>query len=289
MIPIPTYIYNLQRAGAVSAGVTFASLTTTKNGTFSATLKGASGDIYIYWGDGSALETFTLIPGGVACTHAYGDASEKTIRIYGALASVTYLTVTGQALIDCNPSLFINLDRLNLYSNASLSMPVSLLSGMTLVTNVRLDSTLIYGDLEPLSALTVLNDFNITHSSITATTEHLSYLIGLKYLYGHTSGVTGSLASLSTITGFLNIRLYANNISMTDDPLPPWAGCVISLYDNNWTESEVGYFLKNMADGVGTGGAIDIAGDNANRAEPATDAWVAAIVAVRPLTVNEAP
>lgn len=143
----------------------FSTLTTEKNGTFSMTLKGALGNIFVNWGDGSAVEMFTLTAGGVDCEHEYGSAAEKTIKISGALGSVTYLEANSMDVTSiANLALLTNLETVYFYVNNIISIPP--LAGLTSLTRVNFAKNDIT-DITILAGLTSLEVLSIYDNPIT--------------------------------------------------------------------------------------------------------------------------
>ena len=117
----------------------------------------------------------------------------------------------------------------------------------------------------------------------------LAPLTSLTYLRLNSTSVDGDIAALAPLTSLTSLRLYSTSVDTYTTPtaLPPWAGNDIQVQDLGLDQTEVNGFLNDLADGVGAGGSLDIAGTNAARSAASDVAKAALITAGWGVTVNE--
>ena len=143
--------------------------------------------------------------------------------------------------------------------------PVSVVGDVYDITEIMCTEAEAYGDIEAFSG----------HTSLT-------------YLRLSNTGVSGDLSSISGHTSLARLYLYGSDVDdYTSTALPAWAGCDIRVQDLGLSSTEVDDFLIDLADGVGAGGDINIAGTNAARTAASDAAKTALIAAGWGVTVNE--
>lgn len=154
--------------GEYSAGsvlVPAATITTTKVGTFSMTLRGYPGSLTVDWGDGSAPQIVTLLGVGtsVVVNHTYVLAGSKHI-VLTAPELITYVFANSQSIVSALVS-FINklkfLSYLSLNFNA-LSEDISAIrSVLSNLTSLNLSTCSLVGDIS------VLEDASAAYTNIS--------------------------------------------------------------------------------------------------------------------------
>ena len=158
-------------------------MTTTKDGLFSMTLKG-SGDVVVDWADGSAQETKTLTSSPLVISHTY-TAGTKTLAISNP-SVVTSVVASTQNITDCNiSSECTGLTHLDLKQNGLTSF----------TTNPLWNPSYIYLDSNQLTSFT-------TYSNWT----------NLIQLYLNNNKI-GTLTAYSTWTNLSILHLYNNQLS----------------------------------------------------------------------------
>lgn len=230
---------------------------------------------------------------------------------FSALTSLQYLYLYSTSVSGDigDLSALTSLQYLYLYST-SVTGDIGDLSGLTSLQNLYLYSTSVSGDIGDLSALTSLQYLRLNNTSVTGDVGDLSELTSLLYLYLYSTSVSGDIGDLSGLTSLE--ELYLNNTSVSGDigdlsgltsledlrlnnascsygsvALPAWAGIYINISSVGLDSTEVDNFLIDLADGVGAGGTLNIAGSNAARTGASDAAKAALLTASWNVTVNE--
>lgn len=275
---LPFHMMNQQRAAAIIASASedpSITITTTKNGTFSSTWKG-SGTITVDWGEGGATEDFVLTAGGVSVSHAYGDASEKTITVTNALSGVTSLVgdststnaVTGlNSLTACT--------FMTWYFNSITDL--SGFAGMPVIDELGLAFNSSLADISPLSGLTSLTRLSL-HQCNISNLSPLSTLTALKYLrlYNNAFSDISPLTSLTDLS--IGLHVYNNNITYTTLTWPTYTAGTLRFDSAGLSSAEVDQLLIDAAAANWATLNLYIGGSNGARTG-ASDAAYATLVA----------
>jgi glutaredoxin-related protein len=163
--------------------ITGITITTTKIGTFSTTLKG-TGDVVIDWGDNSARETKTLNTGGLSVSHTYTSGT-KTLTISNPTI-ITSIVSSNQNITVCD----IPLECTNI---TSLDLKQNQLTSFT--TNPLWNPTYIYLDSNLLTSFTAYSGWT-----------------NLIQLYLNNNKI-GTFSTYSTWTSLGILHLYNNQLS----------------------------------------------------------------------------
>jgi hypothetical protein len=271
-----------------SPDVPTATLSTTKSGTFSATLRG-TGTVTFDYSEGSP-QTLELTLGGVTFSHTYSSADEKEITITGALSEVTYIAINDMDLTNdlSEFSKFRSLDNLYLPSN-DLKGDISALTGLPLVFLNLYYNQNITGDI---SALTGMSLYYL-HLINTDVSGDISSLIGMPLTTLRLANINVS-GDISALNGMLldYCILYNTNIGCNGTAITALDGCDIRLQDCGWADdggdgNETDNYLIVAAAAGHTDCTINIAGNNVARTSASDAALAALIVDGNIVTVNE--
>lgn len=239
-----TYAGGVQLGAADTVEITHAATS------FASTWKGASGSIFVDWGDGSALEEFVLVYGGVAVNHSY-SAGTKTIKVYGALENVIDVNITGMSV-----------SALKHFS--LLSALQSLAASGNVLTSVS-----------ALSSLPVLSILNVSVNQITDISA-LSGLSALEYIRVYNNQIT-DISPLCALSNTVLIYAYNNAITYTTQS---WFKATSGTFRFNSTVStsaEVDQWLIDLNNAEWENCTVYLDGTNPARTS-ASDVAVAGLV-----------
>ncbi len=168
-------------------------------------------------------------------------------QVSGDIASVSGLT---------------NLTYLNLY-NTQVSGDISSISGLTNLMSLQLYHTQVSGDIASVSELTNLTYLYLGNTQVSGDISSVSGLTNLTSLYLYSTQVSGDIANVSGLTNLIKLYLYNSQVSdYTSTDLPAWSGCNIDLKDLGLSDAEVSDFIVDLDNAGGTGGTLDISGNN---------------------------
>jgi len=263
-------------------------LTTTKNGLFSATVEG-SGFLTFDYSEGSP-QTLELTSGGVVFSHTYSTADEKEIKITGALFGVTYFSASSTELTNdiAEFAKFTSLKVLSI-GNTGVTGDIAALTGMPL-TSLYLYSTSVTGDIAALTGMLL----KALYLSNTGATGDIAALIGMPLVTLHlgNTGVTGDIAALTGMP-LTTLYLYGTNVGCNGTAISALTGCNIQLQNCSWVDdggdgNETDNYLIVAAAAGHSGCSINIGGNNVARTS-ASDAALGALIAAgnMPIDVNE--
>ena len=221
--------------GILKEGIPCISVTHS-NQNFASIWKGASGSIFVDWGDGSAVEEFVLVSGGVDVDHTYGGAGTYEIKVTGATANVIDLAATSQSIsaiagFDQLPGL------LSLAMSGNALTDISTLANCTSLQILNVGSNQI-ADISVLSGLTDLQSIRVYYNQIS----DISPLVGLSnatLIYAFNNALTYTTQSWFTATSG-NFRFYTtlSTAAEVDQFLidlnnASWANCTVHLNGTN--------------------------------------------------------
>jgi len=154
-------------AGIRAVGEEYATFWYTGGATRTFTIRGTNGAVVnVDWGDGSAIEPFTLLGAStnVNCAHAY-VAGDYRVKIYGSLTDITYLNGNSESSLYgdvAGLAPLVSLITLD-WRNTSVSGDIVGIAPLTSLVSLYLQNTSVSGDvvgLAPLTSITALRLFN---------------------------------------------------------------------------------------------------------------------------------
>jgi hypothetical protein len=258
-----------------------ARFTTTDTGVLEFKTRGpALTGMWVDWGDGSRQWIQHIGTGsGVTTNHDYDSlAGTKNVVFSGVLTDVTYF-LCNDGTFGGNIGVFTqfgSLTHLDLYLTA-ISGDIIGLAGLSLLSYLVLDATSVSGDVADIATLTSLVVFGANNTSVSGDVAGIATLTSLAILSLNNTSVSGDVADIATLTSLVILGLYNTSVGYTTTTLPTWAGST-AVQDCSWTQAEVDAFLIDIEAAGGSGGTLNIAGNNAVHSA-ASDAAVTALLA----------
>ena len=274
-------------AQAVFAGgkqIIPATITFSTTGAKTVTFHGTNGaKIYIDPGDGSAIDTVTLLGTStdVDWNHTY-SAAPRTARIYSATLNVSYINGVDEYItyID-NFFVFENITTLRLYTNSIID--ISAIAGLTSLTVLYLYSNSII-DISAVAGLTSLTMLWLNNNNSIIDISAVAGLTSLTNLRLSTNSII-DISAVAGLTSLTVLWLHNNSVQTLPSAFPSWNG--IDYQNQNNPNLPTDEWLIKLAAASVSNSTLRADGTCPARTS-ASDAAVATLIAAGcTVTVNE--
>lgn len=228
------------------------------------TLAGMNG--VIDWGDGTII---FATPIEQTYSHNYSTTGNYTIKITGALSSLTKIVVFSQTFIGGN---------------------IEFCKYLTSLITLDLYNTQLTGDISNFSNLLALEVLNVSATDVYGEIGSISNLIELSQVRAFSvPGISGDLASLNTLENLSYARFNSTSVSYSTAVWNLQNNVTFIVNNCAWTQTEVDNFIIDVAQGNGTTPTnitLTIDGTNASRSSASDDAVISIVDAGGTVTAN---